>query len=228
MYGTLADIETDETDPAFRAQIQREFSALCGGGGDFWTEYARLCAPPDGDGNYEPDLLMVFRSLAESFGGRLDLGTAEEFAYRFRTLSLKKLRAYPEAAAILSALKARGAKIYLLSNAQACFTRRELAELSLDGYFDGILLSSEVGVKKPSEKFFGMLFEKFGIDKASTVYTGNDFYADVLGAKAAGLYCAYIDTYGDTPPDKVKAVADFYTKDFKTLKLKLMSLAEED
>ena len=94
-------------------------------------------------------------------------------------------------------------------------------------YFDGILLSSDEGVKKPSERFFNLLFERFGLDGDSTVYTGNDYFSDVLGAKGVGLYSAYIRTYNEIPLEEVKKIASFVAEDFKTLKDKLISLAEE-
>lgn len=228
MYGTLIDIHTDEDDPAFRRNISEEFFSLCGGRCDFWKEYARLCAPPADDEYYEPDLIDVFSALAKECGAELTRERLEEFAYRFRTASRKKLRLYPEVKSMLSALKDRGAKIYLLSNAQACFTRREMEELSLTRYFDGILLSSDAGVKKPSRRFFNKLLKDFKLDKEDTVYTGNDYYCDVLGAKAAGLYTAYIRTYSEAPLEEVKKSASFVAEDFKTLKDKLISLAEED
>lgn len=228
LYGTLIDIHTDENDAAFRTEISEEFFALCGGRCDFWENYAKLCAPPKGDIYYEPDLLQVFIELAKLCGADLGRAQAEEYAYRFRLLSRKKLVLYPEIKNILSGLKARGAKVYLLSNAQACFTVRELEEVSLSKYFDGILLSSDAGVKKPSEKFFNKLIEKYSLERTQTVYTGNDFDADVVGSKSAGLYSAYIDTYGSTPIEKVARLADFITNDFVALKNKLFSLAEEN
>ena len=227
LYGTLIDIQTDEDDPAFREGISREFFALCGGECDFWKDYKALCAPPPGDMYYEPDLLLVFSALAKKCGAGLGRRQLEEFAYRFRIASRKKLCLYPEVDKMLCALKESGAKIYLLSNAQACFTNREMEELSLTKYFDGICLSSDAGVKKPSERFFNLLLKKFGLEREDTVYTGNDYYSDVLGAKGVGLYSAYIRTYNEAPLDEVKRVADFVAEDFKTLKEKLITLAKE-
>lgn len=228
LYGTLIDIHTDESDPAFRSRIAQDFFDLCGGECDFWKEYIELCAPPKDDSCFEPDLLCVFSALAKKCGADLKREQLEEFAYRFRVLSRKKLCLYPGVTDILSALKDRGAKIYLLSNAQACFTNCEMEELSLTKYFDGICLSSDAGVKKPSERFFNLLLNKFGLERESTVYTGNDYFSDVLGAKGVGLYSAYIRTYNEIPLGEVKKVADFVAEDFKTLKLKLIALAEEN
>lgn len=227
LYGTLIDIVTDEYDPWFRRQAEEEFFSLCGGKCDFWGEYFRMCAEKSDDRYYEPDLLKIFIRLAARCGCKLDRRRAEQFACRFRELSRKRFGLYPEVLSILSELKARGAKLYLLSNAQACFTRKELKETGLDGYFDGILLSSDAGVKKPSELIFNKLIYDYKLKKSETVYVGNDFYSDVLGAQSAGLYSVYIRTYSEAPIDVVRNVAGFVAEDYHTLKNKLISLAEE-
>lgn len=227
LYGTLIDIQTDEGDPKFREYIAGEFFRLCGGECDFWHDYMELCAPENCGPYFEPDLLKVFAELETRCGGHPSDGQIKEFAYKFRVASRKKLCLYHGAEDILSALKERGAGLYLLSNAQACFTVRELEEVNIAHYFDGILLSSDAGVKKPSERFFNMLLEKFGLDRSSTVYTGNDYYTDVLGANAAGLYSAYIRTYNEAPLGEVKRAASFAAEDFPALKQKLIALAEE-
>lgn len=228
LYGTLIDIHTDEEDPAFRSRIARQFFDLCGGECDFWNEYIRLCAPPKGDMYYEPDLIDVFSALAKKCGADLSRDKLEDFAYSFRLLSRKKLCLYPEVTEILSSLKECGAKIYLLSNAQACFTVKEMEELSLTNYFDGICLSSDAGVKKPSERFFNLLLEKYKLDKRSTVYIGNDYYSDILGARAVGLFTAYIRTYNEVPFEEAKKASSFATDSFSILKEILLSLAKEN
>ena len=48
---------------------------------------------------------------------------------------------------MLQRIKDAGKKIFLLSNAQVAFTAPEISLLGLTRYFDGILLSSDAGVK---------------------------------------------------------------------------------
>ncbi|MBR5774174.1 MAG: phosphoribosylformylglycinamidine synthase subunit PurQ, partial [Clostridia bacterium] len=48
----------------------------------------------------------------------------------------------------------RVGKVYLLSNAQSCFTINELKECGLYDLFDGIIISSDVGRKKPYGEIF--------------------------------------------------------------------------
>ena len=82
--------------------------------------------------------------------------------------------------------------MWLLSNAQAIFTRRELKQLRLDGLFDGVYLSSDYGCKKPATRFFEILLREHGLDPAGAVMIGNDGACDITGARAVGLSTLYI------------------------------------
>ncbi len=185
LYGTLADIRTDEDSPAFWARLAE-------GGATFTKEqYLAHCREeaeklPQGG---EIDLLRVFSALTGLKGRALS-----EFARFFREASLVWLRLFPFATELLSALRGAGARVFLFSNAQACFTREELRVLGLENCFDGILLSSEVGVKKPSPAFFRCGFRRFGLAAEESVYVGNDLMDDVGGAHGVGMRCLYLQT----------------------------------
>ena len=109
-------------------------------------------------------------------------------------MSRQKLRLFPCIVEILKGLKERGAGVYLVSNAQACFTRDELKYLGIEPLVDGILISSEAGVKKPHKAIFDKAFELFDISAEGCVYVGNDLHDDVLGAHGAGVKTLYIET----------------------------------
>lgn len=188
LYGTLVDIETDEQSREFK----RGLAEITGADGDdVLSRYLALCKQADGGEGREFDLLPVFARLSKEFCPNVP---AEQFALRFRKASTKKLRLYEGAAELVNGLKERGARAYLLSNAQACFTRAELKFLGLYNLFDGISLSSEVGYKKPAPQFFCAAFEKFGLEAAQCVYVGNDLGDDVEGARGVGMRSVYIET----------------------------------
>lgn len=189
LYGTLVDIRTDEESARFWKRIAAMLG--CDDAPRIKARYLALCREESAEEEREADLMRVFEKLLQEFGYG---GDAASFAYRFRTASLQKLKLFDGAAEILDGLRLRGAKLFLLSNAQACFTRRELDGLGLTEKFDGILLSSEAGWKKPSEKFFEAAFEKFSLAPEDCVYVGNDLRDDVLGAHRAGMRAVYIKT----------------------------------
>ena len=110
----------------------------------------------------------------------------------FRRNSTEYLRLYEGAAELLRTLRARGCGVWLLSNAQAMFTRWELERLGLEGLFDGVYLSSDYGCKKPDPRFFKALLQERGIDPGQAVMIGNDGICDIEGARAAGLSTVYI------------------------------------
>ena len=193
LYGTLADIKTDESLP----ELWSGFAALLGesDGEAIRAEYSAICKRYSDAKTHnfvEFDLLKVFEEILENHG--VDPQKAPEFAVQFRLMSREKLRLFPHVIEMLDGLRARGAGVYLVSNAQACFTRSELDELGLTSHFDGILISSEAGTKKPDLEIFYIAIKGWGLKGQKNFYVGNDMHDDVLGAFAAGLETVYIET----------------------------------
>ena len=223
LYGTLVDICTDESPAVFWEGAARDAEAL---GADYTGEalrrdYLRLCAdevrlraatlPGVPEALVEPELLNVFRRLLTECGA--DEAHAEAFAAAFRRRSTLWLRPMPHASETLDALKKAGARTFLLSNAQSCFTMGELDALGLTQRFDGILLSSDAGMKKPYRGLFELLLSRYGISRKTAVMVGNDAVADIGGAAAAGLKSFYYHTWQsgarpDSLPASCREIAD--------------------
>lgn len=192
LYGTLADIWTDEG----KAEVWRTLSGAVRGCRRRYAQtraiYNKLCAEEIKYKGHEFDLLGVFEKMLLEEGK--DLSLASQVAWDFRDASMIRLSLFPLVREMLIGLKERGAGVYLLSNAQSCFTRRELDTLGLTELFDGIIISSEVGWKKPHKEIFDIAFEKFGITKDNSYYVGNDMMDDIFGATSAGMRTVYIET----------------------------------
>ena len=127
---------------------------------------------------------------------------------------------------ILKGLKERGAGVYLVSNAQACFTKDEIDELCITELFDDILISSDAGVKKPSSEIFSVAFNKFSLSASECVYVGNDLHDDVLGASGAGLKTVYIETEQSGKYENIDITPDYIVNSHKDMMELLFSLAE--
>ncbi|MDD5205671.1 MAG: HAD family hydrolase [Desulfobacterales bacterium] len=65
--------------------------------------------------------------------------------------------------------------------------RKIIAETGLGPFFDVILISGELGHRKPSPLVFRELVQKLGVEGAHTVYVGDDPQPDIHGAWRAGL-----------------------------------------
>lgn len=62
-----------------------------------------------------------------------------------------------------------------------------LSDLKLINYFDSIVISAEVGVKKPDPTIFSFALKETGIYPNNCVYVGDE-NIDSIGAKAAGIH----------------------------------------
>ncbi len=107
--------------------------------------------------------------------------------------------AYPDTKPVLKDLKKRDLKLGMVSNATDLL-RRVLDSLELTQYFEFIIISEEVGVRKPSKKIFQLAINEAGTSPNRTVYVGDKLAVDVQGAKRAGMNAVLIDR-DDAFPD---------------------------
>ena len=213
LYGTLVDIRTDERKPSLWQGVA-EFYSLCGA---FYTPeeihacYLALCAeeterlaeayPALGTEGVEIELRNVIRRLFEEKGINVSAERVEDTAMLFRSLSFcREPRLMDGAKKTLDGLREHGAHLFLLSNAQNCFTIPELRRLGiLDGVFDGIFLSSDFGSKKPAPAFFNAALAQAGLSGSAVLMVGNDPTADIHGADSVGMKSRYIHSWQSPP-----------------------------
>ena len=75
----------------------------------------------------------------------------------------------------------------LLTNSQVEYTMPEIKMFGLQKYFEKMVISSELGFKKPSKKIFDHALKDFNdISKKEVLYIGDDFDEDVMGALNSG------------------------------------------
>jgi putative hydrolase of the HAD superfamily len=77
-----------------------------------------------------------------------------------------------------------------------------IAELGLDHFFDVVLISGDLGYRKPHLSVFETLIDQFGVESEEIAYVGDDPEADVEGALQAGLqpiWTTYVRDNNITP-----------------------------
>lgn len=202
LYGTLVDIRTDESGDKFWSTVADVYSK---NGANYTAQEIEQCYHLYAKREHnkvkflhpfyrhiEINLEHVFSKLYHKKGVRADKDLIDSTALEFRRASTIFIRLYDGALDLLQSLKNADKRIYLLSNAQRCFTYPELVALGIDEFFDGILISSDCACKKPQKAFFDMLLRRYKIDKSKSVMIGNDCISDMEGAHYAGLDSLYI------------------------------------
>ena len=71
-----------------------------------------------------------------------------------------------------------------------------LAELGLAEFFSLVIAAGEAGHYKPDPQVFTYMLEKAGVSAEESIYVGDNYYADVVGARAAGLAPVLLDIHG--------------------------------
>jgi HAD superfamily hydrolase (TIGR01509 family) len=92
----------------------------------------------------------------------------------------------PDVAPTLAALRDRGLKLVVVSNANGRL-KHLFDRLDLTKWFDHVLDSHEWGVEKPDPRLFQLALEQSRADAARTVHVGDLYHVDVVGARKAGL-----------------------------------------
>ena len=79
-------------------------------------------------------------------------------------------------------------RLGLLTNFTHGPAAREIIDtLGLNPFFDVVLISGELGFRKPHPLVFRQLIEHLGVEKDQILYVGDDPEPDITGAQKAGL-----------------------------------------
>lgn len=92
----------------------------------------------------------------------------------------------PGAVAALSKLKAAGVRLAVVSNFDTRL-RPILSHLGVEGLFDAIVVSAEVGAEKPNPVIFEAALQALKMRPHEVVHVGDDRRNDVWGARDAGI-----------------------------------------
>lgn len=118
----------------------------------------------------------------------------------------------PGAESALTKLRDNGFSLGVVSNRHRPY-REELEALGLSHFFPYVLAAGEVDLWKPDPALFGHVAAQFDVRPEQAVYIGDNYFADVIGARRAGwipvLYdprslfhepgCAVIQSFDELP-----------------------------
>jgi putative hydrolase of the HAD superfamily len=93
----------------------------------------------------------------------------------------------PHARDTLIALQVRGIKLGLVSNGKFKIQNRKVDALGLREFLDLIVVSEDVGIKKPEPKIFEIALKHLQLEASHVWMVGDHPVNDVLGARGAGL-----------------------------------------
>lgn len=108
----------------------------------------------------------------------------------------------------LTDVRARGIKVYIITNGFAPIARERLK--ALDGFVDGAFISDVIGINKPDPRFFDHVFNELKVtDRSKTLIFGDGVNSDIRGGIDSGVDTCHFD-----PQGKCDCLADYHVRTY--------------
>ena len=110
---------------------------------------------------------------------------------------------FPESLPALERIRAAGLRMAMLSNASdEENVRRMIANHKLESYFDPVIISAAIGIRKPDARAFQPILDAWRIPAAEMVMVGDQLGTDILGGNALGLRTIWLTTEEHAPANR--------------------------
>ncbi len=134
----------------------------------------------------------------------LDESSTEEIARRSFRGYLERVAPFDDSIETLEALRSQGYRLGMVTNGSSETQREKIARWNLAPYFDEIVIESEFGRGKPDPAVFAQALAGTGAAPHEAWMVGDNLYADIGGARAAGIHSVWIHRerlqFPDDPP----------------------------
>ncbi|TDM32809.1 HAD-IIIA family hydrolase [Macrococcoides canis] len=93
----------------------------------------------------------------------------------------------------LEILSSENIKIGIITNGKTDFQKKNIKSLNIEHYLDVIVVSDEVGFKKPQPEIFLFALDKLNADISNTLFVGDHIVNDIKGANNIGIKTLLFD-----------------------------------
>ncbi len=201
-YGTLFDVHSAAA--RFKGEIGPEADRLS----QIWRtkqlEYTWVLAAAGRQGTFRDCTAQGLDFAIASVGG-VPPGVRDKLLGAYDALS-----AYPEVAGVLAALKARGARLAILSNGDPDMLAAAVGSAGLVDLVDDVISVAEASVFKPAMPVYALCTTRFGCAPGAISFQSSNRW-DIAGAAMFGFRTVWInrtrqpDEYPAYPPTVVRA-----------------------
>lgn len=195
---TLIDYYNDWETPENRS-IKRFYDAVMDAGGDAdEKDFARFVKGllDDGRKRKRTDLIeipleKVLTVVLERYEMEEDDQLVTTGCDIFYDSLMEARELVPGTIEMLERVKMKGYKIGLVSDVAwglpVDYPLQDLALYGLDAYFDDLVFSTEVGLRKPHPKLFKLALYNLGASADESFFVGNSIRCDIKGANGVGI-----------------------------------------
>ncbi|MDU7210376.1 MAG: HAD-IA family hydrolase, partial [Streptococcus sp.] len=119
----------------------------------------------------------------------------------------------------LDFLKEKGVPMGIITNGPTEHQLKKVKKLGLYDYIDPkcVLVSQATGFQKPEKEIFNLAAEQFDMNPATTLYVGDSYDNDVVGAFNGGWHSMWFNHRGRSLKPGIKPVYDVAIDNFEQL-----------
>ncbi|MBM6619386.1 HAD family hydrolase [Bacillus suaedaesalsae] len=107
----------------------------------------------------------------------------EDYWYRFSEHCV----AFDGTEFMLRELKEKNYRLGMITNGKTDFQKATIHALGIEDFFDDIIISDEIGLKKPDSRIFEASLHNLSVNKEHAVYIGDHPVDDIKAASDVGL-----------------------------------------
>lgn len=150
------------------------------------------------------DTGQASRMWLEHLAGALDLDLPAQDLEQELSLAIRRIEASgpeevdPDAHGVLITLLDRGLRLGVISNWSADLPEY-LEKRGLARYFETIVASESAGSAKPHREIFLKGLAAVGCSPSEAVHVGDDYWADIVGARDIGMNAVLLDRQRENP-----------------------------
>jgi putative hydrolase of the HAD superfamily len=145
---------------------------------------------------FDEQRILRFQALYAKVGVECPRELAERLHLRYGQLYESRWRAFDESVEVLKKLKDAGKRLAVITNGDGTAQRGKLKATGLEPWFESVIVSDEVKVRKPDPAIFRLSEQALGLAPAQLAYVGDRTEVDVAGAKASGWTAVWLDRKG--------------------------------
>ncbi|MFX1573072.1 MAG: TIGR02253 family HAD-type hydrolase [Promethearchaeota archaeon] len=120
---------------------------------------------------------------------------------------INSIKLYDDVEECLLKLKKKSIKTAIITDGIPIKQYEKILRLKIDLLIDLIVISDEIGIKKPNPELFNYCLKKFGINGSETIYIGDRIDKDIIPSNLNGIFSVYIHRGGKY--DKYNADSNF-------------------
>jgi putative hydrolase of the HAD superfamily len=132
----------------------------------------------------------------------------DRIADRFSHSREEQLSLFPDAHAVVDALKARGLRLALVTNGETSLQRAKVDRFALAQRFDHVQIEGEHGFGKPEQRAYLHAMEALGVTAPETWMVGDNLEWEVVAPQRLGIYAVWHDHLGKGLPEGSDARPD--------------------